>query len=95
MEEPKSTGAMRRTDLFYFSGTGNSLFVANELAKKIPGSTVRPIISLLRQGMILTDAALYETHQSSYGFSLCSSSNLVTYRRSQIKERGKKSPRMD
>jgi ferredoxin len=56
MEEPKSTGKMRRTDLFYFSGTGNSLFVANELAKKIPGSKVRPIISLLRQGVILTDA---------------------------------------
>ncbi len=42
------------TEIFYFSGTGNSLFVAKELAKRIPHSRVRPIISCLGQDAIRT-----------------------------------------
>lgn len=49
----KSSG---KTDIFYFSGTGNSLFVADELAKRIPDSQVRPIIALLSRDVIRTDA---------------------------------------
>ncbi len=45
-----------KTDIFYFSGTGNSLFVANELAKRIRNSRVRPIIALIGQNVIRTDA---------------------------------------
>jgi hypothetical protein len=33
------------TDFSYFSGTGNSLFVAKEMAKRVPGSRLRPIIA--------------------------------------------------
>ena len=32
-----------KTEIFYFSGTGNSLFVARELAKRIQRSRVIPI----------------------------------------------------
>jgi len=33
------------TDIFYFSGTGNSLFVAKQMAKKIPAPLLRPIVA--------------------------------------------------
>ena len=36
--------------IYYFSGTGNSLHVARELQKKIPGAEVVPMISALRSG---------------------------------------------
>lgn len=35
------------TDILYFSGTENSLFVAKAMAKRISNSGVRPIIALL------------------------------------------------
>lgn len=36
-------------ELYYFSGTGNSLFVARELQKRLPGATLIPIVSLLNE----------------------------------------------
>ncbi len=36
------------TDILYFSGTENSLFVAKAMAKRIPNSGVRPIIACLK-----------------------------------------------
>jgi len=44
------------TDIYYFSGTCNSLFVARELQKKLPGSRLIPIVSLLQQDLIPTTA---------------------------------------
>ena len=37
------------TEIYYFSGTGNSLYVARELQKKIPNSSLIPIINLLNK----------------------------------------------
>ena len=44
------------TEIYYFSGTGNSLHVAEELQKKISDSKLIPIVSLLRNDIIETDA---------------------------------------
>ncbi len=35
------------TEIYYFSGTGNSLFVAKELAKRLPDANLVPIASLI------------------------------------------------
>ncbi|HER23687.1 MAG TPA: ferredoxin [Candidatus Atribacteria bacterium] len=43
------------TEIYYFSGTGNSLFVARELQKKIPDSVIIPIVSLLHKDFIQTN----------------------------------------
>lgn len=40
---------MGKTGIYYFTGTGNSLFAAKELQKRLPDSTLIPILSLLDQ----------------------------------------------
>ena len=42
------------TEIYYFSGTGNSLYVARELQKRIPDSIIIPIVSLLNKKVIQT-----------------------------------------
>jgi len=42
------------TEIYYFSGTGNSLYVAKELQKLIPKSELIPIIKALRSDSIKT-----------------------------------------
>jgi len=42
------------TEIYYFSGTGNSLYVAKELQKRIPDSIIIPIVSLLNKKVIQT-----------------------------------------
>lgn len=42
------------TEIYYFSGTGNSLHIAKELQKRIPGSSTIPIVKLLQQDKINT-----------------------------------------
>ncbi len=37
------------TDIYYFSGTGNSLFVAKELQKRLPESRLRSVVSCMNQ----------------------------------------------
>jgi ferredoxin/flavodoxin len=44
------------TAIYYFSGTGNSLHVAKELQKRIPGSDLIPVVGLLGQDVIETQA---------------------------------------
>lgn len=44
------------TEIYYFSGTGNSLYVAKELQKRLPESKLLPIVSLLNQDTIQTQA---------------------------------------
>ena len=40
------------TEIYYFSGTGNSLFLAKEAQKRIPGSEILPIACLLKKDKI-------------------------------------------
>jgi ferredoxin len=49
------------TEIYYFSGTGNSLHVAKELQKRIPQTDLVPIVSLL-------DAESVATHAETVGF---------------------------
>ena len=42
------------TTIYYFSGSGNSLFVAKELQQRIPDSDLIPMASLLSQEKIVT-----------------------------------------
>lgn len=44
------------TEIYYFTGTGNSLFVAEELHKQLPESKLIPIVSLLNLEFIETEA---------------------------------------
>ncbi len=44
------------TEIYYFSGTGNSLHVARELQKRIPETKLTPIVSLLDRNIIKTSA---------------------------------------
>ena len=43
-------------EIYYFSGTGNSLHVAMELQKRIPETELMPIVSLLDRNTIKTSA---------------------------------------
>lgn len=45
-----------KTEIYYFSGTGNSLYVAKELQKRIPETKLIPIVSLLNKDVIKTNA---------------------------------------
>lgn len=49
------------TEIYYFSGTGNSLHVAKELQRRIPETSLVPIVSLLDEESI-------ETHAETVGF---------------------------
>ena len=49
------------TEIYYFSGTGNSLHVAKELQRRIPETSLVPVVSLLDEGSI-------ETHAETVGF---------------------------
>ena len=44
------------TAIYYFSGTGNSLHVAQELQKRFPGAELIPVVSLLGQDVIQIQA---------------------------------------
>jgi len=47
---------MNKAEVYYFSGTGNSLHVARELQKRIPEVKLIPIVSLLDKDIIKTDS---------------------------------------
>lgn len=47
---------MGNVEIYYFSGTGNSLNIAKELQKRVPEATLIPIVSLLNKGSIETGA---------------------------------------
>lgn len=44
------------TEIFYFSGTGNSLFIAKEVSKGIPNSIITPIVACVAQNKCKSDA---------------------------------------
>ncbi|HYE84078.1 MAG TPA: EFR1 family ferrodoxin [Clostridia bacterium] len=45
---------MSKTEIYYFTGTGNSLFIARELERRIPDSKIIPIVGLLDKKVIKT-----------------------------------------
>jgi NAD-dependent dihydropyrimidine dehydrogenase PreA subunit len=45
-----------RAEIYYFSGTGNSLFIAREIQKRIPGSYLTPVIRKLHEPEVASDA---------------------------------------
>ena len=45
---------MSKVEIYYFSGTGNSLHVARELQRRIPETTLIPMVSLLDEDVIET-----------------------------------------
>lgn len=47
---------MLKIEIYYFSGTGNSLHVARELQERIPGVTLIPIMSAMREESIRSTA---------------------------------------
>ena len=46
---------IKSTEIYYFSGTGNSLHVARELQRRIPETNLIPIVSLLNNTVIETN----------------------------------------
>jgi ferredoxin len=49
---------MNNVEIYYFSGTGNTLHVVKELKKRIPDVTMIPILSLLKKDVIKTNAKI-------------------------------------
>jgi ferredoxin len=45
-----------KTIIYYFTGTGNSLFAAKKLQSRIPGCEVEPVIKKMREGKVKTEA---------------------------------------
>ncbi|MEN6317081.1 MAG: EFR1 family ferrodoxin [Clostridiaceae bacterium] len=43
------------TEIYYFSGTGNSMFIAKEVQKRIPNSEILPIACLLKKDIITSN----------------------------------------
>lgn len=43
---------MKKFEIYYFSGTGNSLYVAKELQKRIPETKLIPMVSLLDRDIV-------------------------------------------
>lgn len=44
-------------EIFYFSGTGNSLQVARELQRRLPGTTLVPMVHLLNRDVVKSQAS--------------------------------------
>lgn len=44
--------------IYYFSGTGNSLYVARQLEKKLPSAKLIPVVNLLSKEIIRIDAEI-------------------------------------
>jgi NAD-dependent dihydropyrimidine dehydrogenase PreA subunit len=60
------------TEIYYFSGTGNSLHVAKELQKRMPGTKLLPIAGLLHKESIHTHSEVvgfvFPIHMMTYPF---------------------------
>lgn len=58
------------SEIFYFSGTGNSLYVAKELQRVLPGSRLTPIISLAEDEKIVVNSEVVGLVFPVHGFTL-------------------------
>jgi len=45
-----------KTQIYYFSGTGNSLHIARQLKKRLPGSTLVSMVAAERSGRLKAEA---------------------------------------
>ncbi len=45
-----------KTQIYYFSGTGNSLHIARQLKKRVPGSTLVSMVAAERSGLLKAEA---------------------------------------
>jgi hypothetical protein len=72
------------TDIYCFSGTGNSLHVAKELQRRIPGTSLVPVASLLDKESIETRAETVGLVFPQYERS----SHCRSYRRRGCKRKG-------
>lgn len=45
-----------KVEIYYFSGTGNSLHIARELEKRIPDTEIIPLVGFLNKGVVKTSA---------------------------------------
>ena len=43
---------LSKTTIFYFSGTGNSLYVAQRLQERLVGAVIQPIVEFARKSTI-------------------------------------------
>ncbi len=57
-------------EIFYFSGTGNSLYVANALQNEMPGSKLTPMIGLLNEGDVTVRTEVIGLVFPVHGFTL-------------------------
>ncbi len=62
------------TEIYYFSGTGNSLFVAKELQKRLPEAVLIPVASLADQKAFATNAGtvgfVFPVHATTIPFAI-------------------------
>lgn len=61
---------MSTIDIYYFSGTGNSLHAASELQKRLPGATLIPIVSALKEQTIRAKAGTVGLVYPVHGFTM-------------------------
>ncbi len=61
---------MSNVELYYFSGTGNSFHVAKQLQRRIPGTTLIPIVSLLKNEAIVTNTETVGFVFPTYGMTV-------------------------
>ena len=58
-----------KTELFYFSGTGNTLLLAKELQKRIPNTQLTPIVSIINRKTIKSNASVIGILFPIYAFT--------------------------
>ncbi|MBN1646930.1 MAG: EFR1 family ferrodoxin [Spirochaetales bacterium] len=61
---------MNKMHLLYFSGTGNSLHITNELLKLFPGSEAVPVVGLLQSGIKVVEGESIGFVFPIYAFSV-------------------------
>ena len=59
---------MSGMDIYYFSGTGNSLHIAKEIKKRIPDASLIPIVSLINKHLKVKDQETIKTSKEVVGF---------------------------
>lgn len=59
-----------RKQIYYFSGTGNSLFIARELAKLVPDAQLVPIVKAIKEREYITKAEIVGFIFPTHGLTL-------------------------
>ena len=59
---------MSGMDIYYFSGTGNSLYIAKEIKKRIPDASLIPIVNLIDKHLKVKNQETIKTSKEVVGF---------------------------